>query len=215
MIQRALIFYLSALLVMLTGILLSAQYYPGDFDWAYTVASALMSQKHNPNGSAWFGVAMSGSTFLLWFYVSVLRQSIPGVNKSFKFIQLGLVCGMLLGLERLIFYDLSRLIHKAHELIALLTFAGLYFGIIGVMVRLWQQDRRARMLVLLAAIPLSIVSIQLFYLYLTQRHLGWVNVTWREMGIPIWVSFAFWQWWMIGSLWLGLGVLMTGIKREN
>ena len=215
MLKRASVCYLSALLVMLTGILLSAHYYPGGFDWAYTVASALMSQKHNPLGSVWFGVGMSGSTFILWFYVSCIRQAMPDAERFIRLLRLGLVCGMLVGLERLLFYDLSRLIHKAHELIAFLTFAGLYFGVIGVMVRMWKQERQWRLSVLAAAIPLTIVSIQLFYLYLTQRHLGWVNVSWREKGIPIWVSFAFWQWWMIGSLWLGLGVLMRGIKRES
>ncbi len=109
--------YLAALFTMTIGFLYAAHQFPGGFDWVYTVASALMSQKHNLSGSFWFSASMSLTMLLLW-------------------------------------------------------------------------------------------------LYLTQRELGWVDASWREKGIPIWLSFAFWQWWMIASLWVGLGMLnYVMIKR--
>ena len=53
---RALWWYLASAIVLTAGFLMAARYYPGGFDWAYTVVSALASQKHNPEGSAWFSV---------------------------------------------------------------------------------------------------------------------------------------------------------------
>jgi len=34
------------------------------------------------------------------------------------------------------------------------------------------------------------------------------------MGIPIWLSFAFWQWLAIGFLWAGLGLLVLVGSRK-
>lgn len=208
-------YYLSALLIMIVGMLLAARQYPNGFDWAYTVASALMSQKRNPDAGHWFALGLSLSMLMLWFYVNSLKPYLPAAKTVMKLLRIGMICGMLIGVERLVFYDLSRLIHKAHELIALLAFAGQYFGIMGLLINTMIQQPQRRLWMLLALIPLTGVTLQLFWLYLTQRGIGWVNVSWREKGIPIWLSFAFWQWWMMAFLWLGYGVLMSGLKNNK
>lgn len=211
--RRPFLYFLAALLTMFVGLLLAARHFPGGFDWAYTVVSALMSQKHNPVGSYWFAASLSLAMLLLWPYVSFLKRDLPDASRLIKFIRVGLLFGMLLGAERLFIHDLSHLLYKSHELIALLTFIGLYFGILGLLIKLSVQQPRLRLSMLLVAIPLIVVSVRLFWLYLLQRETGWVDASWREKGIPVWASFAYWQWWMIGFLWLGMGMLSRGKKR--
>jgi len=50
-------------------------------------------------------------------------------------------------------------------------------------------------------------------LWLGQRDVGWVDVAWRELGIPVWLSFAFWQWVAVALLWVGLGHLLMSRLR--
>jgi hypothetical protein len=48
-------------------------------------------------------------------------------------------------------------------------------------------------LIALIAVLSAIGAVQL-WLWLGQRELGWVGRDWRALGIPLWRSFAFWQW---------------------
>ena len=127
--------YLASLLVMSLGSILAAQHYPGGFDWLYTVASALASQKHNPSGSVWFAGSLSVAMVLLWPYVTALKKdlspSLPATRFAIYVMRLGLICGALLGLEKLLIRDLSAWVYKAHEILGLFTFLGFYFGILG------------------------------------------------------------------------------------
>jgi len=213
---------LASVLVLVSGSFLAAQQYPGGFDWHYTVASALASQKHNQAGYIWFAGALSLAMLLLWPYVTALKQTQhPTFPTTAKFaiaaLRTGLICGLLLGLEKLLIKDLSNLVYKAHEILGLLTFMGLYFGIVVLLVQAMLRQRIFVLPSLLVASPLLAIGITQFWLYLEQRNLGWVDTSWREMGIPLWLSFAFWQWLAIGFLLLGLGLLslthMTRIRR--
>jgi len=213
------VWYLAALLVMTIGFLLAAHHFPGGFDWPYTVASALMSQKHNPIGSFWFAISMSLTMLLLWPYGSSLQQGLFSnsprtTRRLITVLRIGLISGMVLGMERLFIVDVSHLLYKGHEYIALMTFFGLYVGIIGLLIRTLLQPSRYRRIGLLVVILLFAVSFRLLWLYLTQREFGWVDASWREKGISVWLSFAFWQWRMIGFLWLGLGLLNFVTKKN-
>lgn len=209
--KRGLCWYVAALLTLCFGSLMAAKHYPGGFDWFYTVASALASQKHNPTGSVWFAASLSVSMLLLWCYVSSLKTRLsamlPAAGFAITAIRLGLVCGFLLGAERLLIHDLSHWFYKAHESIALLTLLGLYVGILGLLLQLIRYKKSHLFPVLLIVSPLVAIGITELWLYLDQRHLGWVDVSWREKGIPIWLSFAFWQWLSIALIWAGLGLL--------
>ncbi|MGB5517582.1 MAG: hypothetical protein WBO73_03830 [Gammaproteobacteria bacterium] len=209
---RALWWYLASLLVMSVGSILAARHYPGGYDWLYTVASALASQKHNPDGSIWFAGALTLSMILLWPYVSAINKlQVPPRSLSGKFaigaLRTGLICGAILGLERLLIHDLSAWVYKAHEILGLFTFAGLYCGIVGLAVLAMRRWKSYVLPLLLLVSPLLAIAITQFWLYLAQRDLGWVDAGWRARGIPIWFSFAFWQWLAIGFLWAGLGLL--------
>ena len=210
--------FLAAMSLMSFGSVMAARYYPGEFDWPYTVASALASQKHNPSGSGWFASTLSLSMVLLWLYVSHLKQGLylllPSARFAIGAIRVGLVSGALVGIERLLIYDLSKWIDKVHEILALITFMGLYFGVLGLLFQIMLHHRRYIAPVLLIASPLLAIGISQFWLYLDQRDLGWVDASWREKGIPIWLSFAFWQWLAIGFLWAGLALLYIFTSRK-
>ncbi|HEY5602303.1 MAG TPA: hypothetical protein VIM41_04270 [Gammaproteobacteria bacterium] len=209
---RSVWWFIASLLVFGAGSILAARQYPGGFDWPYTVASALASQKHNPAGSAWFAGALSLSMVLLWPYVSTLKKSLyPVLTASVKFaagaLRFGILCGALVGAERLFIRDLSNWVHKAHELLAVFAFLGLYFGALGLLLQVIGRHRRYAISAFIVASALLIIGVVQLWVYLAQRDLGWVDTSWRAMGIPVWLSFAFWQWLAIGWLWAGLGLL--------
>ena len=58
------------------------------------------------------------------------------------------------------------------------------------------------------------IAITELWLYLEQRDVGWVDTNWREKGLPIWLSFAFWQWLSIALLWVGLGMLHIFVNKK-
>jgi hypothetical protein len=212
--------YLASLLVLGAGTLAAAMHYPGGFDWVYTVASALASRKHNPDGSTWFAGALGLSMILLWPYVSALKATQSGTGSAWvRFgitaLRTGLICGALLGLEKLLIRDLSNLVYKAHEILALVTFAGLYSGVLALILHSALFRKVFILPLLLVSGPLAAIALTQFWLYIGQRDLGWVDTSWREMGIPLWLSFAFWQWLAIGLLWLGLGMLALTAVRHN
>jgi hypothetical protein len=68
---------------------------------------------------------------------------------------------------------------------------------------------------LLVVLPLCAVGLSQLALYFDQRDLGWVNTAWREMGVPVWLSFAFWQWLAVWFLGLGLGYLVLWKPRRR
>jgi hypothetical protein len=85
-----------------------------------------------------------------------------------------------------------------------------------LMVQAMLRRRLYALPLFLVTSPLVAIGITQFWLYLDQRELGWVDTNWREMGIPLSLSFAFWQWLAIGCLWLGLGLLsFTCINKTN
>lgn len=217
--KRALWWYFASLLIMCFGSIMAAQYYPGGFDWFYTVASALASQKHNPIGSFWFAGSVSLSMLFLWFYVSSIKQSLsamlPVAGHAITSIRIGLISGLLLGAERLFIHDLSHWITKAHESIAIFTLLGLYVGILSLLIQLIHRKKCNIFPVLLIVSPLVAIGVTGLWLYFMQHDLGWVNTNWREKGISIWLSFAFWQWLAIGLLWIGMGLLYIYANKNN
>ena len=72
----------------------------------------------------------------------------------------------------------------------------------------WQRIRRGWTGALMVAAPLAAIFITQIVIYLDQRDLGWVDHSWREMGVSPLLSFAFWQWLAVALLWVGLGHLL-------
>jgi hypothetical protein len=191
---------------------LAARHYPGGYDWPYTVISALASQKHNPAGSIWFAGALSMSMVLLWPYVSIitqaLRRALPSATMyTIGSLRVGIIFAAVVGVERLLFRDISSWLYKSHELLALVAIFALYFGILGLLIQVMHRRKIYLLPAIFVATPLLAIFITQIWLYAQQSDLGWTGTGWREKGIPLWLSFAFWQWLEIAFLWLGLGLL--------
>jgi hypothetical protein len=200
----------AALALFAAGVALAALEYPEQpYDWPYVVVSALASLKRNPDGGRWFSAALGLSMLALWPVVSYLRDARPpGSRWPIIALHFGMGCGVAMSVELLTFVHLSDLVHKGHELLAIGVFAGLYAGVLGLYAERLRRDRRALVGALLVGAPLAAIAVTQLALYFDQRDLGWVDRGWRAMGVPVWLSFAFWQWLALAMLWIGLGHLL-------
>jgi hypothetical protein len=104
---------------------------------------------------------------------------------------------------------LDEHVRKGHELVALATFLGLYGGVLGLYLHRVRASASFLLPALAVVFPLLAVGASQLALYLGQRDLGWVDVSWRELGVPFWLSFAFWQWLALACLAAGLGLLVA------
>lgn len=185
--------------------------YPGAFDWQYTVVSALASRKHNPEGGPWFAGGLGLALALLWPFVTSVwgaRKRRNRLERRFILaLRLGLIFGALMAVESILDPALPQRLEKTHEFLALLAFLFCYAAILGISLSSLGREKRFPWSALLLAAPIVGIGLSQFALYLGQRDLGWVDQSWRELGVPLWQSFAFWQWQALGILWIATGIL--------
>jgi hypothetical protein len=214
----AVLCYGAATLMVAAGVAVAALRFPGGFDWAYTVVSRLASNRHNPDGGVWLSGSLLVAVLLLWPVAGHLGRVDPGPapprgggrpRVSTAALRLGLIAGALLAVEGLLGLDLTRLGRKGHETLAMLAFIGLYWGVLGLCLHRMRRQASFVWPALAVILPLLAVGLSQLALYFDQRELGWVNTSWRELGVPVWLSFAFWQWLAVGFLGLGLGFLVV------
>lgn len=193
--------------------------FPGEFDWMYTVLSHLASPRRNPEGGRWLSGAFMVAVILLWPVVSHLGRCGPGNRRgrmaATLSLRAGLVGGLLLGLEGVSGVRYSDHVYKLHEAIAMLAFVGLYGGVLGHCAVRVGESRRFWLPAGLILLPLLAIGSAQLVLYFDQRDLGWVNTDWRAMGIPFWMSFAFWQWTAAVSLAASLGYLLVTAEESD
>ena len=199
-------------MVMALGTVVAAAHFPGGYDWAYTVISWLASTRRNPVGARWLSGGALVGVVLLWPVTSyLLRAHATGEGKlpraAVASLRVGLAGGAVLGVEGLLALRFSDHLHKAHEAVAIVTFLGFYGGVLGLYAHLIRDRLAALAPALLVILPLLAVGVTQLVLYLGQEELGWVRPEWREIGVPVWLSFAFWQWIAVVLLAVGLGYL--------
>ncbi len=215
--RRAWIGYGVALAVFAAGVALAVAVYPGGFDWQYTVISRLASRKHNPDGSLWFSIGLAVSMLLLWPVFERIRpRGRDAWSRSATLaLRAGLVFAALVGVERALFLHLSAIVDKSHEALALLAFLSLYVGLLAVYVLRVAAGETGRWRAIAGMSPLVLVGLGSLALYVLQRDVGWVKPNWRELGVPVWQSFAFWQWLMVGALWSAVAHLLATIRART
>lgn len=208
----ALLCFGGAALAVILGVAAAARNYPGGFDWAYTVISRLASERRNPDGALWLsGGFLAGMVLLVpvtAYLARVGSESGSAGLRSVLLLRLGVAAGIVLGLEGLLRLDLSVIHRKGHEAVALIAFLGFYGGVLGLHLHRVRRQGESVWPALLVLAPLVAVGLSQVALYFDQRDLGWVDTDWREIGVPVWLSFAFWQWLAVAFLSLGLGHLV-------
>lgn len=205
--------YVAAIAIFAGGAGMGMRAYPHGYDWFYMVASSLANRAKNPVGGIWFASGWTVSMLLLFHCATLLKRQLPrpsprSVRFASKALQIGLVFFAVTGFDMVVNGALLGGFPKGHELFAFIGFLATYLGVLGLLIHVLRAKRFPALPVLLLATPLVAIGATQFWLYLKQRHLGWVGPDWRAMGIPIWLSFAFWQWLAIGFLLAGIGLLV-------
>jgi hypothetical protein len=180
--------------------------YPSEYDWRYITMSSLVYPDRNPAGYlwAWTGVALCALAGLHWTAVRVWTSRQAGSATPPSGVQalaIGylcmMCCGMLPG-------PLLRL-PKLHELLALSAFFGVGIGLVqstlqaarrSVWLAALPGNRRwyAAALAGAAVSPIALAALAQAYVSYALPQLPWVGLAWRARGVPVWLSFAFWEW---------------------
>jgi hypothetical protein len=98
-------------------------------------------------------------------------------------------------------------IPKGHELLALTAFFGLCIGIVRLTFQATEQLFRLRtrscgggprfyagLLAGIALLPILLAGVAPAYVSHALPELPWVGLEWRARGVPVYMSFAFWEW---------------------
>jgi hypothetical protein len=188
------------------GVLMAARQYPSEYDWRYMPVSYLFSDSLNPAGHLWatVGIVLCSVGLLSW---ALMAQRWTHADASIhpsgpRAIQVGsfcMACSAAL--------PASVLLHKGHELLAIVAFAGLCLGIFLMMFQLIERillrrkcgfignsRRFASVLAGTTVLSILLAGLAQAYVYYALPALPWVNLTWRDRGVPVYLSFAFWEW---------------------
>ena len=188
------------------GMWMAACRYPSEYDWRYITISSLVYPDRNPAGYlwAWTGVGLCALAGLYWTAVRVYESRQPGGlarPAGVQALSLGYACMMCCGLLP---GPLLRL-PKLHELLALTAFFGIGIGLVQSTVQAARQSawlaplpgsRRsyAAALAGLAVSPIVLAALAQTYVSYARPQLPWVSLAWRARGVPVYLSFAFWEW---------------------
>ncbi len=98
-------------------------------------------------------------------------------------------------------------VQKGHEILAVLAFAGLCIGMVRLMFQTVEQTLLRRMrrfsgharlyaaiVASAAVVPVLLAGLAQAYVHYVLPELPWVNLSWRARGVPVYLSFAFWEW---------------------
>jgi hypothetical protein len=188
------------------GMWMAGRRYPSEYDWRYITMSSLVYPDRNPRGYlwAWAGVALCALAGLYWTGARIRQSRQPGglaPPAGIPALAVGylcmLCCGLLPG-------PLLRL-PKLHEFLALTAFFGVGIGLVqstlqagrhGSSLGALPGNRRsyAAALASVAVSPIVLAALAQAYVSYALPQLPWVSLAWRARGIPVYLSFAFWEW---------------------
>ncbi len=190
------------------GIGMAGWGYPSEFDWRYLTLSTLLSASRNPAGHLWGagGLVVSGCCGGCWALALARRWRRGSAERrpwGLWALGGGSVCMAWVGL-------LPRPVpglRKGHELLTLLAFAGVCLGIMGLTAQLASRAvprpgaggaRLHRLvgiaLTSLAVLPILLAGCAQVYIFYVLPDLHWVSLAWRTQGVPVYLSFAVWEW---------------------
>ncbi len=211
-----------------SGLLMAVHLYPSEYDWRYMTMSNLVYPERNPAGHFWAsaGIVLCGLSGLYWARILARRAVQAGEGGSsavIAMLRLGffsMVCCALLP-ERL--WPMP----KGHEFLALSAFLCLCAAIVlhtfrtvehYLARRMGTSAKAARRYAGLAAAlpltPLLLASLAQTYVSRMRPELPWVGLAWRDIRVPLYLSFAFWEWATCAALTTSLVILFC-MTRES
>ncbi len=195
----------------------SAAHFPGGYDWRYDVMCRLGYSWVNPDGSVYWSLALClvcvmGLPCCGYFRLRLEHVSPRLSAFASRSLLAGLAAGFLVGLDGVFLPRLDGLMPKLHEVTATFAFAAIFFGVMGFWFAMMKWLRSVPhwsigacvLLSLLVAVPFTGAMVSQAYLFFVPNNLGWVGPGWAELGVPIYLSFAFWEWLAIAGIYLCL-----------
>jgi hypothetical protein len=195
-------------LALWTGIILSARQSPSEFDWRYMTMSVLLSPRDNPSGRAWAaaGIGLCGLAVLCWTVaLNAPRGTKPDSAsrpRGLYWLRWGSACMLGAGVLPLRVPGVP----KGHEILTLLAFTGLCVGLVRLTLdRVGHTAGRATTaasqtglagfaFASLLVAPIVFAGLAQAYVFYAVPELHWVGLAWRARGVPVYLSFAFWEW---------------------
>lgn len=188
------------------GMSIAGRSYPSEYDWRYMTISSLVYRERNPHGYLWAraGIALCGLAGVCWALVVIRKGTQTGVaERPIGIWALGL--GYLFMVCCALLPEGTVPIAKAHDFLALAAFVGICVGIVHSTFKLLERSARpglpARSRTLSAGVLAGIALSPIVLAVLAQTYvshalptLPWVSLAWRARGVPIYLSFAFWEW---------------------
>jgi hypothetical membrane protein len=190
------------------GMLTAERLYPAEFDWRYMTLTDLLSPHRNPASYLWAGggIVLCALCILCWSLA--LAKSRTHENRGERprgtfLLAWGSVC---MACSVLLPWRLPEL-PKEHEILSLLAFFGLCLGMVRLAFHVAERalrrpdgssTRHPRLqeaaLAGIVGLPIVLASLAQAYVYYVLPELHWVSLAWRSEGVPMYLSFAFWEW---------------------
>lgn len=220
--KRFLIGVWAPFLSLLVGafLFLSASRFPGGYDWRYDVMCRLGYSWVNPGGCVCWSLALClvcVMGFPCGGYFRMRLQHVSWRLSAFASgsLSAGLAAGILVGLDGVFLPRFDGLMPKLHEATATFAFVAIFFGVISFWYAMVKWLRAMQhwsmgacvLLSLLVALPFTGAMVSQLYLFFVPNDLGWVGPGWAELGVPIYLSFAFWEWLAIAGIYVCLYVM--------
>jgi hypothetical protein len=204
------------------GMLMAARRYPSEYDWRYMTLSSLISPARNPAGHLWAsaGIVLCGLGGVCWTAVLARRWNHASAENRPSGIRALLFGNFFMALTAVLPSWLLP-VPKGHEILALFAFFGLCLGMIQLtfqtieralvkrtvrqtgLRQTWVQPTSsavgrprlyATILAGAAVLPIVMAGLAQVYVFYVLPELHWVSLAWRARGVPVYLSFAFWEW---------------------
>ncbi|HMK86404.1 MAG TPA: hypothetical protein VK437_10635 [Steroidobacteraceae bacterium] len=187
------------------GVWIAARRYPSEYDWRYMTVSSLLYPERNPDGYrwGWAGIVLCALAGAHWWAMLASGEEERNLSRRVALWALGVGYLCMLCCPLLPARALS--LPRAHDLLALLAFVGVCIGTasfafyVGARsTRLGDRSGDSRLngafLAIFPVSPIALAALTQAYVSRTMPSLPWVGLAWRAHGVPVYLSFAFWEW---------------------
>jgi hypothetical protein len=208
------------------GMTLARRAYPSEYDWRYVTISSLVYPERNPGGFLWAraGILLCGMAGLYWAAALLRRPKQLRVAErpiGIPALGLGFLCMTCCALVP----EGRFRVPKGHDFLALAAFVGICVGMALLTFKVIKQSPHvsklpggpplyAPLLAGFAVSPIVVAAAAQLYVSHALPGLPWVSLAWRELGIPVYLSFAFWEWVTCAVFSLYLVVLSHNFPSE-
>ncbi len=195
------------LLAFWAGLWIAARRYPAEYDWRYMSISNLLYPDRNPDGYqwAWGGLLLCALGGLCWTAV-LFRDGRSGETGRRPIGIWALLVGYVCMVCALVPERVLQ-VPKGHEILALTAFIGQCVGIVQLTFNATERSFRFRrrtfpgaprlyagLLAGAALLPILLAGLAPAYVSYALPELRWVGLEWRSRGVPLYLSFTFWEW---------------------